>query len=143
MTDTSRHQIECEVDLTKALCVFLEDNGYRTRMEVPNMGQSIDIVATRNRWITAIEAKLRDWRRAVAQCRAHEVVADFVCIGIATKSVSSRLVEEAARRGYGIIHFDTSSGRCLWHMKPARNRRVWPAQRKRLSSNLRGINYVS
>ncbi len=131
-----------EQDLTIEIESFLQKQKYRIRYEVPNMGQSLDILASRSRWVTAIEAKLENWKRALIQCRAHELVADYICIAIATKKVSEKLETEIQQRGYGLIHFDSNNKKCEWAIKPKRNLKVWSAQRKLFSRNLRGIEYV-
>ena len=115
--------------------------GYNVRIEVPNMGQSIDVVATKNRWITAVEAKLTNWRRALAQCVAHEQVADFICIAVGTGGVSDALFAEANNRGYGIIHCAPTGNCCHWVLRPRRNRQVWRPQRNQLAAALRVIRY--
>jgi len=132
-----------EDELVRAATTFLSRKGYRVRLEVPNMGQSIDVAATKNRWLWAVEAKVHFWSGAIAQCKAHELVADFICVAIATRRVAPRLAEHAALRGYGIIHYSQKARRCRWAVMPRRNRKVWSAQRKRLSRNLRGISYVT
>lgn len=135
-----RPYITSEIDVVNQVTLFLMRRGYRTRCEIPNMGQVLDIAATKGRWLTAIEAKVRDWRRAILQCTAHESVADFVCIAVATKTVSPFLLETAADRGYGIIHCDPSTADCKWALTPKRNKRVWPPQRHFFSRSLRRID---
>lgn len=131
-----------EQDFTIEIEEFLQVQRYNIRCEVPNMGQSIDILASKSRWTTAIEAKLTNWKRALAQCKAHELVADYICIAIATKSVSKDLELEVKERGYGLIHFDSRNSKCVWVIKPRRNTKVWPAQRRLFGRNLRGIEYA-
>ncbi len=130
-----------EHDFTLELRKFLHKEKYNIRREVPNMGQSVDILASRGRWLTAVEAKLTDWKRALGQCRAHELVADYICIAIATTKVADELEVQIRERGYGLIHFDKDSKKCDWAIKPQRNSRVWPAQRRRFASHLREIEY--
>lgn len=132
-----------ESDLVTSLARSLEEQGYRIRTEVSNMGQSIDVVATRGRWVTAIEAKLQDWRRALIQCRAHEQVADFICIAIGSATVSDSLAEEAERAGYGIIHFCRESQQFHWVRRPSRNKQVWPPQRRHWARGVKRINYAN
>ena len=131
-----------ELDFTTKIEHFLQQQDYQVRCEVPNMGQSIDLLASKSRWYTAIEAKLADWRRALKQCKAHELIADYVCIAIATKKVSPKLEEEIIKRGYGLIHFDHELHLCKWVIPPKRNTKVWPAQRQVFNRNLKGIEYV-
>lgn len=127
--------------LVSALVEFLSDDGYRVRLEVPNMGQCADVVGTRNRWVTFFEAKVRDWSRALEQCRAHESVADYVCLAVAMKSVPDRLRSELEVSGYGLVVCDIVERRCEWMVQPRRNSDVWPPQRKRLAAAMRDIQH--
>jgi hypothetical protein len=132
-----------ESELVSSLVQALQAQRYRVRIEVSNMGQSIDVVATRGRWVTVIEAKLQDWRRALNQCRAHEQVADFICIAIGSAEVSDSLTAEATRAGYGIIHFCRDSQEFRWVRRPSRNRRVWLPQRRHWAQGYKRINYAN
>jgi len=134
--------IACESDVVRAVTQFLSDSGYRVRAEVPNMGQSADLVATRGRWVTFIEAKMKDWRRALDQCRALEHVADFICLAVRCDSPSETLLKAVRDSGYGLIGVSPGAGDVRWHHPPALNRRVWPPQRRALSGNLREIRHV-
>ena len=127
--------------LTSATTRFLSQQGYRLRTEVPNMGQSADIVATRGRWVTFIEVKVHDWRRGLAQCRAHQQVADFICLVVGTKSISTSLMDEVKTVGYGLIQCSDGC-ECRWIIDPARNLFFWRPQRQKLSGIQRTISYV-
>lgn len=131
--------VKREVDFVQSLLETLRDEGYKTRLEVPNAGQSIDVVATKGRWVTAIEVKKTDWKRAVWQCGAHEILADFICIAIASVRVSEDLVEMAQQRGYGILHFDRDRSHFIWHLRPTLNRQLWRPQRRIWSRDLKEI----
>ena len=131
-----------EHQMTLELADFLNSGEYRVRLEVPNLGQSADVVATRGRWVTMMEVKVHDWRRAIEQCRAHEHVADFVCIVVGTKRISSKAKSEIERRGYGLIHYQ-NEGRFEWILNPERNKSIWQPQRRKFSLALRKIDYVS
>lgn len=132
---------ESEIDLVALLVYALHDEGYRVRREVPNMGQSADVVATRSRWVTVIEVKVRDWRRALEQCLAHEQVADFVCIAVGTGRIASELLRTAQTRGYGIIQCTVSTRSCRWILRPERNCHVWRPQRTRFAAALKVIRH--
>ena len=135
-------RIQREEELVLALSQFLASTGYRIRHEVPNMGQSADLVATRGRWVTIVEAKLRNWRRALEQCRAHEQVADFVCIALLGAQASDALVREVESTGYGLVLVSSADGKCQWITQPTRNKSVWRPQRRMLSESLRLIRHV-
>ena len=128
--------------MVRMLTKFLADNGYRVWHEVPNMGQSADVVAKKGRFITFVEAKLADWRRALEQCRAHRHVADYICIAITGRRVSDRLIQEAEARGYGVIHFDRMDRSYRWVKRPTLNTDFWPPQRQRLDEALKDIGYA-
>ncbi len=119
-----------EIDLVKKLSRHLGRKGYDVFLEIPNMGQSADVVAQKGRWITITEVKLSNWTRALSQCKNHEVIADYIYITVATKKVSERLVVEAERRGYGIIHYNDKTQRFTILLKASINRRIWKPQRK-------------
>ena len=130
-----------EEEVVRRLLGYFAQAGHRVRTEVPNMGQSVDLVATRNRWVTFVEAKTRDWRRALEQCRAHEHVADFICIAVGTVSVSNELRSYVEKAGYGLLHCPPRDNACRLVITPTINRNVWPPERSRLSEALRKINY--
>jgi hypothetical protein len=132
--------VSSEAELVNRLVHMLLDDGYRVRTEVSNMGQSVDLVATRGRWVTVVEAKLYNWKRAVEQCRAHEQVADYVCVAVASVSVAQELLVEARRSGYGVIHFDRTSQQFVWAVRPILNRRVWRPQRRRWTHGMKAID---
>lgn len=131
-----------EAHLVRGLVSFLTDEGYRVRLEVPNMGQSVDLVASRSRWLTFVEAKRHDWRRAFEQCQAHEAVADYICVAISLRSASKALLQEAKDAGYGLIRCDLASQICEWVLQPSRNTKVWPPQRRRLMAAMKAIDHA-
>jgi hypothetical protein len=112
----------------RIVALFGRRSGYRIVREVPNMGQSVDIVAAYRNCLVAIEVKRSDWQRALNQCSAHRAVADFICIAIGTKTVSAALQKEATRLNYGIIHCPPGENLCTWAARPKKNPRVWKPQ---------------
>lgn len=131
-----------ELDLVSTLTAWLVADGYRVKHEVGNMGQSADLVATKGRWITVFEAKIVDWQRALNQCQAHEVVADFICIAIASAAVSATLESVVRSKGYGLAHFDRGPKTWQWVIRPTRNPRIWRPQRRVWSDNVRRIEHA-
>ncbi len=132
-----------EAHLVRGLVRFLTGEGYRVRLEVPNMGQSADLVASRSRWLTFVEAKRHDWRRALEQCRAHEAVADYICVAISLRSASDALLQDIKEVGYGLIRCDLALQTCEWVLQPSRNTKVWPPQRRRLLAAMKAIDYAN
>lgn len=142
LPDEVRGRKLSEAAMVRLLTAHLQSQGYRVRHEVPNMGQQADVVATRGRWVTFIEAKLAQWPRALEQCQAHEHVADFICIAVATRSIPEALRVAATSRGYGVIVFRGETSAFEWVIPPKRNQRVWRPQRQQWSLHLRGLTHV-
>lgn len=141
-TSRSETASASEARVVGGLVRFFTGEGYRVRLEVPNMGQSADVVASRSRWLTFVEAKRHDWRRALRQCQAHQAVADYICVAISLRSVSNALLQEAKDAGYGLIRCDLASQTCEWVLQPSRNTKVWPPQRRRLMAAMKAIDYA-
>ncbi len=137
------HENRSEAFYVGQLIETLASTGYRARCEVPNFSQSVDVVATKGRWITAIEVKRFDWRRALKQCVSHEIFADFVCVAIVSKAVPPDLERAAEERGYGLLHYDQGSKEFVWHRRPKQNRNYWSHHRKNWSKTLQGIAYAN
>lgn len=104
------------------------------------MGQSVDLIAVKDDCVVAVEVKIHDWSRAITQCRAHELVADFIYVGVATSSVSERFFREAQSRGYGIFHFDQSRESIVEVLPPHQREGLWSGQRKVLEGSLKRIS---
>ena len=132
-----------EYNLVCSVTGHLVKEGYKVRSEVSNMGQSIDLVATKNRHITAIEAKKYNWRRALEQCQAHTLVADYIVLAVAIKKTPTELTEILREKGWGLLKYEATSDSWCWDIKPTRNSNVWQPQRQRFSADLRKVNYVA
>jgi Holliday junction resolvase len=128
-----------ELELVVKLVRKLRREGFRVMTEVSNMGQSADIVATRGKWVTLIEVKRNNWSRALQQCRAHEQIADFICIAIASASIPSKLEQQAVEAGYGLLHYRRLNGKFEWIVRPRRNKDVWRPQRRHWSKARRRL----
>lgn len=146
MNAPSRHPLSNVISEEMLVCnliTMLSAEGYRIKREVSNMGQSVDIVATKGRWVTFVEAKIKNWKRALQQCRAHRTVADYVCIAIALKNIPNEFQAEAMKNGYGIIHYDYSSKSFNWNRRPIVNKSVWNPQRKHWAKKTRRVHHVN
>ncbi len=124
-----------EVDFVKKIVGMMAGNGYKTQIEVPNMGQSMDILCEKNGQLHAIEAKLYDWRRGLEQCKTHRLVCDYIYLAIATKRISSDLKYWIQKDGYGLIHLK-SDGECHIQIEPSKKWSPWVAQRKQFMRNV-------
>ena len=128
--------------LVEVVVGFLQSQGYRARTEVPALGRSIDVVATRGRWLTAIEVKLHDWPKALEQCRPLTLVADFVCVAIGTRSVPAALSNRCRALGIGVVGFDAGTGAIDWALQPKWNKNVWRPERQRLAKRMKEIEHA-
>lgn len=139
LTKVPYKKFESENCLILKIAEFLGMDGYKVRLEVPNSGQSADLVAEKNNCILIIEGKLKNWKRALAQCKTHENVADFVSIAWGGKGISIELVNEAKKRGYGILHCSGQDGICGWSVLPQKNKHIWCAQREHWEKFLKEV----
>ena len=67
-----------EYELFKPVVDYFESQGYVLRCEVRIGYCRADIVAFRNNEVTAIELKLRNWKKAIVQARNYQLGADYV-----------------------------------------------------------------
>ncbi len=141
MNSVFNTDLRSEQDLVNDLIQFLAEEGYRVRAEVPNLGQSADLVATKGRWVTFIEVKVKNWRKAIDQCRAHALVADYICIALGTKNISETALAVCAKHNLGLIHIH-QDGQCAWALVPKKNQAIWLPQRRKLAKELRAIAYA-
>lgn len=119
-----------ESELVQRVARFMTRDGGDLFREVAVLGQSADLVLHRNDLLTFIEVKINAIRRAVTQCRAHELVADFVCIAIGTKSISCKNLDLIDNLGYGLISCPGPDRECSWVLMPRRQQGNWgPAKR--------------
>jgi hypothetical protein len=125
-----------EAYMVMAIVEYLKKDNYEVFVEVPSMGQSVDIVAKKGKYLSFIEAKIVSWKRGLQQCDPHQIVADYVYIAIATKKISNALYSEAKNLGYGIIHYDIQTDSVDSILKPKLNKSIWIPQRKYLTSKI-------
>lgn len=125
-----------EVDLTQAVARFLLESGGRVFSEVPILGQSADLVWIQRESVTFVEVKINATSRAIEQCRAHELVADYVCVATSNRSVSSRNIERIVGLGYGLISCEIATGACVWLVEPLRLGKYWAPIRNRVIARM-------
>ena len=110
---------------------FLSRAGGSIFREISSLGQSADLVYLRGDDLTFVEVKVNATRRAIEQCKAHQLVADFICVAIAGKSVSDENMEKLKSLGYGLISCNQGFDDCIWILMPRRQNEFWqPSRRK-------------
>ena len=122
-----------EVDFVKIVSDYLLKDNDTVYLEVPNMGQSIDIVAIKDTNIYAIEVKLANWKQAIKQCKAHKVIADYICIALYKKNISFNGYTEIKNNNLGLILYDK---KCFGKIFPPQNKEIWLPQRKQFEGKL-------
>jgi len=102
----------------------LSADGWRVFTEVPLMSRRIDIVALDSAGrVLAVELKLTDWRKAVAQAVEHRIACDGVAVCMPRTSVPSAAFEVMDQEGVAFIGVELESGALvlpnrLWHSHP-------------------------
>ena len=119
-----------ETELVHKVTLFLKNEGYIVCLEVPTLGRSGDIIAQKNRWITAIEAKMYDSKKVIEQCKVYDFLADFICIAWGGRTVNKIVQGIAKEKGYGIIIYNRDKSQCEWFLNPKYNNNTWKPQRK-------------
>lgn len=125
-----------ERDLADRVANFLVRAGGQVFAEVASLGQSADLVWIRHDEITFVEVKVNATRRAIEQCRAHELVADYICVATANKSVSQDNLSIVRELGYGLISCQLESGECGWLIEPRRLQKFWVPIRQKVITRL-------
>lgn len=140
----SARLVKSEIDVVKSTLSFLQIEPGIIKTEVPNLGQVVDIVKiTPKEEVFCIEAKIDNWSKAIKQCLAHEIVADYIYIAVATVSISDKLYQVAKERGYGIIHCNPYTLKSQFVLQARKNKKFWQPQRTHFLKIFEGINYVN
>ena len=128
-----------EAELVDKAQIILSRMGFISVCEIPNMGQSVDIAAVKNNEIILFEAKVNNWRKAIAQASYHGYVADFVFIILPQKKYCSQMYDLADSFGIGVIEMDMGRGRLRMTVKPKRSEKIWTPQRNQFMRHLEEI----
>ena len=67
-----------ELDLVKPVSDYFKKNGYTVRYEIRIGFCRADIVAFKNDEITAVELKMSDWKKAIAQAKNYQLGCNYV-----------------------------------------------------------------
>jgi hypothetical protein len=109
-------------------------------LEIPNMGQSVDMVVKNGKKLILIEVKLKNWVRAIVQCKAHQLVADYIYIALATSYISKEFYIKVSELGYGILHFNKYTNCTYEYLKPKKNKNFWKPQRNIFEEKLLNLH---
>lgn len=84
--------------------------------------------------LTAVELKLRDWRRAIAQAGRYRLFAERAYVAMPDSRITHELVCEALRNNVGVIAVHPSDG--AWEVTPSRSGAALQPLRRRMTSEL-------
>lgn len=93
----------------------------------PLSTKRIDMVATRNRWLYAIEFKVRDWRGALRQAYANLYAADYSYAALWHEAASRADHDIFVKYGIGLLRVKKRG--CEVVLAPKRSSHVIPERR--------------
>lgn len=112
-----------ENDLANAVEKHLLCEGWTVFREVPLLARCVDMIALSGAdEIMAIEFKLDNWRRAIAQARDHTIACDSVVICMPTRRNSDAMLRALDEEGIGLFSYcqeDDALDRILMPRSPA------------------------
>lgn len=125
-----------ESELVRALTQYFQRDGYDVYLEVSNMGTSVDLVAEKDGKVIAVEAKVRDWKRAMEQCKHHFLVADYVAIAMGPIRITEYFAKEAIDRLLTVYTYRRGSNyygtnwHWIRHNNLIQSTQIWQPQRE-------------
>lgn len=136
-----------EADLRDRYIDFLKtESDIQSFSEVPVFCRSVDLVLQDNREesLTAIEFKLHDWKRAIAQVQGVGLCFDFLCICLPKpKTVigEQNIINACKSSGIGLIFYNDHSNEFETMLCGVRGASVWKAQRDLIIESLEAKSY--
>ncbi|HUS49625.1 MAG TPA: hypothetical protein VMZ91_05635 [Candidatus Paceibacterota bacterium] len=99
-----------EQEMVIKFCKFLEKKGKVFAVEVPFFSRSIDLVFTDTSGkYYAVEFKLKNWKKAIAQAKYYMLGADFSLVCIPANIYNEQVEKEVLDSNCGLILFDVES----------------------------------
>lgn len=120
--------LDSESDLARSVLPGLIRTGSRVYTEVPCLSHSVDLVLEGPGVLVAIEFKLKDWRRGLAQAQHHLVAFDYCYVCLPARGVSALMRHAFEDCGVGLLLFEAASqialveairpkqSTCKWHI---------------------------
>lgn len=119
----------------------LRRSGATVGLGIPFMSRCIDLVLIESGdQIRAVEFKLHDWRRAVAQAKDHLLGADVAYICLPVKEPTRALLEVLEESGVGLMRYVSKGGQPFEEVVPARpSQFIWPPARRWLVESVEQV----
>lgn len=109
--------------------------------EVPVFSRSVDLVLQdlTTSYITAVEFKMHDWKRAILQAQNVDLCFDFLCICLPkpkTQAGCRTIMKTCEIKGVGLYLYDSEINAFEEVISSPRTTTVWETQKKRV------VNYL-
>ena len=112
--------------MVTAVAERLRSSGVVAAIGVPFMARCIDLVLLSDDEIHAVEFKLKDWRRGIAQARDHLLGADYVYLCLPVRQPSDALIAACDDSGVGLLMFDPEGTEPFQReAPPVRSEEIW------------------
>ena len=101
-----------EYELTPHVIAYFTRNGYHVRREVRIGFHRADLVAFQGKTVTAVELKLKDWKKAFIQAKNYQLGADYVYLAFPHQKEHTILSKREAilsREGIGLLTVDETT----------------------------------
>lgn len=100
--------IALESQLREPLVAWLQAAGFQVFHEIPIFGRRADLLGASGDRIAAVELKLADWREALRQAMAYQLVADeaWVAMPLAAAARAYRNAWRFESEGVGLLAVD-------------------------------------
>lgn len=134
----SRRRFPSEADFTAMVVPHLVNCGFAVHLEVGAVTRSIDAVLVDEQGATtALEFKIRDWRRALVQARDHQVLCDRAAICMPRRRPTDELFDALQASGIGYIGYDMVSDDIEMVVAPQASSAYWDTAGDALRERLR------
>ena len=104
--------------------------GHTVGCNVPILGRSADLVYIDGINLVAVEFKLENWRRAIAQARDHRLAADYAYVCMPKRTLTREMLSALIAAGVGLRFY---SARGTWPfvtvLEAPRSEEIWPVAR--------------
>lgn len=134
----NRRRLPSEAELTAMVVPHLVRFGFEVHLEVGAVTRSIDAVLVDEQGgTTAIEFKIRDWRRALVQARDHQVLCERAAICMPRRHPTDELLGALQASGIGYIGYDLDSDDIELAVAPQATPAYWNTAGDALRERLR------
>lgn len=110
------YEVSTEAELVGTLRGYLTEPGHIVLEEVRSHGRArIDLLLWDGECLIGIEAKLRDWNKAIGQAALNRQCVDRSYVAMCSQNVTTTLLAEAARFGLGVMSVDAEGATVALH----------------------------